>query len=66
MSMIRVERTRHPVARGYTDKYGRMQVGVRMEEDLFEAIHVLAQSKNISFATQVRLLLRGGLRMRSA
>jgi hypothetical protein len=62
MSMIPLERTRHPVARGFTDKHGRIQVGVRMEEDTFEAIHALAQSKNISFAAQVRLLLREGIK----
>lgn len=61
MTAIPLEMTRHPVARGFADKNGRMQVAVRMDETLFEAVHTLAASKNISFASQVRVLLRDGL-----
>ncbi len=66
MSAIPLERTRHPVARGFTDRFGRQQVGVRMDEEMFEAVHTLAQAKNISFAAQVRLLLADGLKRAGA
>lgn len=61
MTAIPLEMTRHKVARGFLEKNGRLQVAVRMDETLFEAVHKLAQAKNISFAAQVRILLRDGM-----
>lgn len=66
MSAIPTETTRHPVARGFTDKYGRFQVACRFEEDTFEAVHALATASNISFASMVRLLVRDGIKRRAA
>lgn len=61
MSAIPLEITRHKVARGHVEKNGRLQIAIRMDEDVFEGVHALAQARNISFASQVRILLQDGL-----
>lgn len=61
MSTIPLETTRHRVARGTVEKNGRLQVACRFDEETFEQIHTLAAASNISFASQIRILVRGSL-----
>lgn len=61
MSAIPIEAARRRVAHGTFEKNGRLQVACRFDEETFEQIHALAAASNISFASQIRILVRGSL-----
>jgi hypothetical protein len=61
MSAIPLEHARRPVAWGTPDTAGRLRVACRFDEATFDEINRLAHASNISFAAQVRILVRAGL-----